>query len=122
MRAEFLKYLCCPACKGRLDLKIAERKGFQGLAGQLLCEECSKRYEVNDGLPNLVHPEVEELPQIDAQFLKQYERMASSYDRRIRFTLLLLGIWEPQASRILCSNVLYYRDHDLCCVTMEHAV
>jgi len=99
MKLEIVEYLRCPACKGELKLKADRHTGAKVLSGQLLCQECNRGYEIADGLSNLVYPEPEKLPQIDAQFLKQYERIAASYDRTIRLMALLLGIWEPRARR-----------------------
>lgn len=99
MKLEISEHLRCPVCKGGLELKAAAQEDAQILAGQLLCQGCNIGYEVKYGLPNLVHPEPERLPQIDAQFLKQYEQKASSYDRTLRRALLLLGIWEPRTRR-----------------------
>lgn len=94
-----MDHLRCPACTNRLELKVEEQAGSEVLSGQLLCRQCQRSYEIKSGLPNLVYPKPERLPEIDAKFLKQYERIASSYDRTLRLMLLLLGIWEPRARR-----------------------
>jgi ubiquinone/menaquinone biosynthesis C-methylase UbiE len=99
MRAEIIEHLRCPACRGGLELKAEECEGSRILSGKLICRGCQKGYEISHGLPNLVYPEPEKLPEIDAKFLKQYERLASSYDRTLRLLLLLLGIWEPRTRR-----------------------
>jgi ubiquinone/menaquinone biosynthesis C-methylase UbiE len=113
MKLEILEHLRCPACKGGLDLKTATDEDAKVLAGQLLCQRCGMGYEVNYGLPNLVHPEPEKLPQIDAQFLKRYEQDASSYDLWIRLkALLFLGIWEPRARREQLVNPLKLKKGD----------
>jgi len=97
LKAESIGYLRCPACRSKLQLVVEERIGSELLAGQLLCEACQHGYEIKSGLPNLVYPEPEKLPEIDTKFLEQYERIAASYDRTMRLLSLLLGIWEPRA-------------------------
>jgi len=99
MNIDTLKLLCCPSCLRELVLESGEPEGSEVFSGKLLCEGCRKEYEIRFGVPNLVHPEPEKLPEIDAKFLKQYERIASSYDRSLRAMLLSLGIWEPRARR-----------------------
>ena len=99
MKLEIVEYLRCPACGEGLELKGNEQKGSEILSGKLVCRECQRTYQINYGLPNLVYPEAKGLPRIDTEFLKQYERIATSYDRTLRLMLLLLGIWEPRARR-----------------------
>jgi len=99
VRVESISYLRCPACKGELRLELEEGRGAKAFNGELFCKQCQRSYEIKGGLPNLVYPEPARLPEIDTKFLKQYERIASSYDRTLRLLLLLLGIWEPRAHR-----------------------
>ncbi|MGC9018926.1 MAG: methyltransferase domain-containing protein [Candidatus Bipolaricaulaceae bacterium] len=99
MKTEVLEYLRCPACGGGLNLEDEEREGLEVLSGKLTCRECKRGYEIAHGLPNLVYPEPKKLPEMDAKFLEQYERIASRYDRDIRRMALCLGIWEPRARR-----------------------
>ena len=99
MKLKITEYLRCPACRGKLELRAEEAEGSEVLSGRLICQECQRSYEINYSLPNLVCPEVKELPKINADFLKQYERIAASYDRTIRLMALLLDIWEPRARR-----------------------
>ena len=99
MKLEIVEYLCCPACKDQLEIMPEEHEELVVLSGRLICRGCQRSYETNYGLPNLVYPEAKELPKIDTEFLKQYERVAASYDRTLRLMLLLLGIWEPRTRR-----------------------
>jgi len=99
MNQGVLDHLCCPACKGELELRPEEQKGHSVVSGRLVCRKCEKDYEVAYGLPNLVHPEPEKLPDIDRQFLDQYQRVAASYDRTLRLMMLLGALWEPRARR-----------------------
>ncbi len=112
MRLASIGHLRCPACRNELELKAEEQRGSEILSGQLLCKQCQSGYEIKGGLPNLVYPEPERLPEIDAKFLKQYEQIASSYDRSIRRNALLLGIWEPRARRRQLVNPLELKRGD----------
>ncbi len=89
----------CPACHGTLLLEPTHPVKADSPDGFLRCKTCTRTYELRHGLPNLVYPEPEELPEIDQTFLDQYQRIAASYDRTIRILTLLLGSWEPRARR-----------------------
>ena len=95
MDSHVLELLCCPDCRGELDLSSDEVSASKILFGQLLCKGCGRVFEVGYGLPNLVYPDPKELPEIDAKFRQQYKKVAASYDRTVRLMLLLFGIWEP---------------------------
>jgi ubiquinone/menaquinone biosynthesis C-methylase UbiE/uncharacterized protein YbaR (Trm112 family) len=99
MNPNALELLRCPACKGELDLKPDEQDDTTVVSGHLVCQGCNNAFEIAYGLPNLVHPELEKLPEIDREFLDRYQRIAGSYDRMIRFLMLVFGIWEPRARR-----------------------
>ncbi len=51
--------LACPMCKGDLELSINEEneKG-EVVTGSLYCEKCDERYPIEDGIPNLLPPEL----------------------------------------------------------------
>lgn len=89
----------CPACHGSLLAEPTQPTKRDSPHGVLRCKTCTRTYERRHGLPNLVYPEPEDLPEIDQTFLKQYQRIAASYDRTIRVLTLLLGSWEPRARR-----------------------
>lgn len=46
---ELLKILACPVCKSPLD--------YHPEALELFCAKCGRRYEVEDGIPNLIAEE-----------------------------------------------------------------
>lgn len=95
MDSHVVELLCCPDCWGDLNLSSDEASDSGVSFGRLSCKECVKVFEVGYGLPNLVYPDPKELPEIDAKFRQQYEKVATSYDRTVRLMLLLFGIWEP---------------------------
>lgn len=60
MREDLLELICCPNCKADLRLAVAQR-GSDGeiLEGTLTCVHCGHPYPIEDGIPNLLPPEVQ---------------------------------------------------------------
>jgi uncharacterized protein YbaR (Trm112 family) len=58
MRAELMEILVCPLCKAELDLRDAEEAAGQILSGALECTACHERYPIEDGIPNLLPPDL----------------------------------------------------------------
>jgi len=56
MRRDLMDILCCPVCKGDLDL-VVEREQEEVLEGTLTCRSCGNRYPIRDGIPNLLPPD-----------------------------------------------------------------
>ena len=54
MKKDALDILCCPICKADLNLKIKSEKDNEILEGILICSKCKKKYEINEGIPNLL--------------------------------------------------------------------
>jgi uncharacterized protein YbaR (Trm112 family) len=54
MKESSLDILCCPVCKGPLQLKNAEKKGNEVIRGTLVCTKCGKKYPIKDGIVDLV--------------------------------------------------------------------
>ncbi|MEE8198151.1 MAG: methytransferase partner Trm112 [Thermoplasmata archaeon] len=57
MKRELMDILCCPVCKGDLELVVAREKD-EILEGSLTCHHCDFTYEIEDGIPNLLPPEL----------------------------------------------------------------
>ncbi len=57
MKRELMDILCCPVCKGDLELVVA-REEDEILEGGLICHHCDFTYEIEDGIPNLLPPEI----------------------------------------------------------------
>jgi uncharacterized protein YbaR (Trm112 family) len=59
MKKELTDILACPVCKGDLELSIDEddEKG-EIVKGSLYCRKCDERYPIEDGIPNLLPPEL----------------------------------------------------------------
>ena len=51
-----MEILCCPVCKGDLELKVTVEKE-EIIEGSLLCKKCAHSYEIKDGIPNLLPPD-----------------------------------------------------------------
>ncbi len=60
MRESLNDILCCPVCKGDLELEITEQEGDDVLEGTLHCGECDETYEITDGIPDLLPPEMQD--------------------------------------------------------------
>jgi uncharacterized protein YbaR (Trm112 family) len=62
MKRELLKILCCPVCKGPLLLEVeGEEAGEEAgeiIKGTFYCKVCSVYYPIDEGIPNLLPPEL----------------------------------------------------------------
>ncbi|HEX17680.1 MAG: Trm112 family protein [Thermoplasmata archaeon] len=54
MKKELMDIICCPVCKGDLDLKVRKEEGDEILEGELICNKCGVTYKIEDGIPNLL--------------------------------------------------------------------
>ena len=50
--------LVCPTDKGALDLDVHKEAGDDVVTGILICTVCGETYEIDDGVPNLLPPEL----------------------------------------------------------------
>ena len=65
MRADLMEILVCPVCKGTLTLGIEETEALDDgreeiLAGTLGCADCPLTFRIDEGIPNLLPPELNE--------------------------------------------------------------
>ncbi len=60
MKESLLEILCCPLDKEPLELEDAEYDddGEEIIAGQLVCTACGESYPIEDGIPNLLPPDM----------------------------------------------------------------
>ena len=56
MKRDLMEILCCPVCKGDLELRVDVEKE-EILEGSLFCKNCNHRYEIKDGIPDLLPPD-----------------------------------------------------------------
>ena len=53
--------ICCPLDKSTLELDVDdEADDREVLAGTLTCTECGETYPIEDGIPNLLPPDMRE--------------------------------------------------------------
>lgn len=88
MQLDSMEFLCCPACTGNLRLSIEKGTKTEVVQGILECLSCERRFEINDGFPNLIFPET--LAESDLQQQIRFDR-EPTYDFRPR--ALVLGLW-----------------------------
>jgi len=61
MKKELMDILACPICKGDLELNIEEEdENGEVVRGTLYCRNCDERYPIEDGIPNLLPPDLRE--------------------------------------------------------------
>ena len=64
LRTDLLDILACPVCKGALTLNAKTIAGDDApdagevLTGTLTCPACDEAYPINDGIPNLLPPDL----------------------------------------------------------------
>ena len=60
MKRDLMDILCCPLDKHDLELEVEEEDDEEVLAGRLVCTECGEVYAIEDGIPNLLPPDMRE--------------------------------------------------------------
>lgn len=60
MKRLLMDIICCPVCKGELELKVEKEENEEILEGQLYCKKCDYNYPIEDSIPNLLPPELME--------------------------------------------------------------
>jgi uncharacterized protein len=58
MKRDLLDILACPLCKGDLCLEVFEENDCEILAGKLICMACKECYPIEDGIPNMLPPDL----------------------------------------------------------------
>lgn len=62
MKRDLMDILCCPLDKHELELDVDERDDTEILAGTLTCTECGETYPIEEGIPNLLPPDMRDKP------------------------------------------------------------
>ncbi|WP_226010263.1 methytransferase partner Trm112 [Halomicrobium salinisoli] len=60
MKRDLMDIVCCPLDKQELELEVDEEDDGEILSGQLVCTECGETYPIEDGIPNLLPPDMRE--------------------------------------------------------------
>ena len=58
MKHELMEILCCPMCKGDLVLTVDEEDDKEIIKGSLFCGKCNEHYPIEDGIPNMLPPDL----------------------------------------------------------------
>lgn len=54
MKRSLMDILCCPVCKGDLDLRVETEDEKEILEGDLHCSACKVDYPIHEGIPDLL--------------------------------------------------------------------
>lgn len=60
MKEDLMDIICCPLDKNELELDVTERDDDEIVDGTLTCTECGEVYPIEDGIPNLLPPDMRE--------------------------------------------------------------
>ena len=58
MKRKLLEILACPLCKSDLDVQIEREDEKEIIEGKLICKNCGTEYPIEDGIPNMLPPEL----------------------------------------------------------------
>jgi len=53
-----MEILICPLCKAELTLAANQEEGEEIIAGTLTCNNCGEVFPIEDGIPNLLPPDL----------------------------------------------------------------
>ena len=53
-----MEILVCPVCKRKLELRVDTEDAEEIVTGALTCAPCKEEYPIEDGIPNLLPPEM----------------------------------------------------------------
>ncbi|WP_406658301.1 methytransferase partner Trm112 [Methanolobus sp. ZRKC2] len=60
MKKDLMKILACPICKGDLVLNIEKEDEKEVISGTLYCSVCDEYYPIEEGIPNMLPPDLRE--------------------------------------------------------------
>lgn len=60
MKEDLMDIICCPLDKHDLELEVIQRDDEEIIEGRLVCTECSEEYPIEEGIPNLLPPDMRE--------------------------------------------------------------
>ena len=56
--AIFSTFLACPLCKGDLTIEVFEENDKEIVTGKLCCKSCLECHPIEDGIPNMLPPDL----------------------------------------------------------------
>jgi len=62
MKRSLMEIICCPLDKQDLELDAETVEDDEVLDGTLVCTECGESYPIDDGIPNLLPPDMRDGP------------------------------------------------------------
>jgi uncharacterized protein YbaR (Trm112 family) len=60
MKESLMEIVRCPMDKQELELEVIQRTNDEVLEGRLVCSECGEEYPIEEGIPNLLPPDMRE--------------------------------------------------------------
>ncbi|AFV24806.1 hypothetical protein Mpsy_2603 [Methanolobus psychrophilus R15] len=60
MKKDLMEILACPICKGDLILNIEKEDSNEIISGTLYCPKCKEYYPIEEGIPNMLPPDLRE--------------------------------------------------------------
>jgi len=61
MKQSLMDIIRCPLDKQELELDATETDGEEVLSGTLTCAECGETFPIEDGIPNLLPPDMRDV-------------------------------------------------------------
>jgi uncharacterized protein YbaR (Trm112 family) len=58
VKESLMDIIRCPMDKQELELESIQRNDDEVLEGRLVCTECSEEYPIEEGIPNLLPPDM----------------------------------------------------------------
>jgi uncharacterized protein YbaR (Trm112 family) len=58
MKESLLDIICCPLDKQDLEIEAIHHEDDEVMEGRLICTECGEEYPIEDGIPNLLPPDM----------------------------------------------------------------
>lgn len=66
MRRDLVDILACPVCKQVLTLHVDQEEDGEVIEGRLECANCPEAYPIDEGIPNLLPPDLRRAMEAEA--------------------------------------------------------
>lgn len=60
VKQDLMDIICCPVDKAELELDVESEDDGDIIEGTLTCTECGEVYPIEEGIPNLLPPDMRE--------------------------------------------------------------